>query len=496
MVEILAAYPNPHQFVIKGDQLHDLLSTGYSATSSPTSPVNPIHNIEHQFDIDCRNGVAAGVNVNIRSVVLIDSRNMFQFNESHVRESVNVSRCPLFEKRIRDGKLHIVEYLESRVSFGSNQDIVIYDDNQNTQDFSEFTRLIYDNLWKVLQKTAEQVRLHILEGGYDAFRLQYPEHCTNGVPFVHRFMGPTTADDESGFLNFEATEITPNIFIGGLHDASSDELLTKLGITHIINCSRTPYKRDPKYKYLPLECADDLKQSLAEKLQPAFDMIDETKRDGGKVLVHCYAGISRSAAIVIAYLMQFHSWTYDHCYAHVKSKRKIIAPNINFVGQLMRFETTLVIKPKGQQFDEQEEMITDETDCAQSSNQTKSALSAEVKVKPVTLLSPVVEDESSSREQVNGEDCAMKKSQQQPPAPAFLTLKPLNKAPTSKFMQRKQLSGLCVKLPAARPGFRYDDIASAPILPSGYNPFAEAFKNANAAQNAAAACKGKSCSPP
>lgn len=67
---------------------------------------------------------------------------------------------------------------------------------------------------------------------------------------------------------------------------------------------------------------------------------------------------------------------------------------------------------------------------------------------------------------------------------------PLNKAPTSKFMQRKQMSGLCVKLPSVKPGFRYDDIASAPVLPSGYNPFAEAFKNANAAQTAASQCRG------
>lgn len=116
-------------------------------------------------------------------------------------------------------------------------------------------------------------------GGYDAFRSQYPEHCTNGVPFVHRFMGPTIDDDESAFLNFEATQITPNIFIGGLHDASSDLLLNKLGITHIVNCSRTPYKRDPKFKYLSLECADDLKQSLAEKLKPAFEMIGKSWSD-------------------------------------------------------------------------------------------------------------------------------------------------------------------------------------------------------------------------
>ena len=288
---------------IKPEELNKLLSNG-----SPASPIN-------------------------RSIVLLDTRGMFQFNESHVRESVNVMNCELFIKRIRDGRLRVTQYLESRVSFGSNQDIVIYGDNHDSTDFSEFTQLIYDNLWKDLQKTAE---LHILECGYDAFRHQYPEHCTNGVPFVHRFMEPTSDDDESGFLNLEATQITANIFIGGLHDASSDQLLSKLGITHIINCSQTSYKRDPRYHYLSLECADDLKQSLAEKLKPAFSMIDDAKSSGGKVLVHSYAGVSRSAAIVIAYLMQLNSWRYEQSYAHVKSKRNIVNPNLNFVGQLLR----------------------------------------------------------------------------------------------------------------------------------------------------------------
>lgn len=82
-----------------------------------------------------------------------------------MRESVNVARCTLFEKRIRDGKLDIAEYLKG-IRFDSKQDIVIYDDNNSAGDLSEFTRLIYDNLWKVLQKTAVHIRLHVLEGKF------------------------------------------------------------------------------------------------------------------------------------------------------------------------------------------------------------------------------------------------------------------------------------------------------------------------------------------
>jgi len=46
--------------------------------------------------------------------------------------------------------------------------------------------------------------------------------------------------------------------------------------------------------------------------------------------VHCAAGVSRSASIVIAYLMKINHWTFENAYSFVKSKRKIIDPNFGF----------------------------------------------------------------------------------------------------------------------------------------------------------------------
>ena len=59
---------------------------------------------------------------------------------------------------------------------------------------------------------------------------------------------------------------------------------------------------------------------------------------GGCVLVHCLGGVSRSSTIVIAYLMIKYGFSLEEAYDHVKSKKRNIAPNFSFMGQLMDLE--------------------------------------------------------------------------------------------------------------------------------------------------------------
>ena len=61
-----------------------------------------------------------------------------------------------------------------------------------------------------------------------------------------------------------------------------------------------------------------------------------------KVFVHCAAGESRSATIVIAYLMWKNRMSFDKAYNFVKSKRSKIYPNFGFRQQLQMFENLLL----------------------------------------------------------------------------------------------------------------------------------------------------------
>lgn len=91
-----------------------------------------------------------------------------------------------------------------------------------------------------------------------------------------------------------------------------------------------------------------IRNSVNESLDNYFCLIcfflfilDEARQRGQRVLVHCQAGISRSATITIAYLMRHRTWNLVDAYKFVKSKRPIISPNFNFMGQLLEFQEML-----------------------------------------------------------------------------------------------------------------------------------------------------------
>ena len=68
---------------------------------------------------------------------------------------------------------------------------------------------------------------------------------------------------------------------------------------------------------------------------------DEARNASCNVLIHCQAGVSRSATIVVAYLMHHKKMSMDDAYRLVKAKRSVISPNFNFMGQLMEYEQAL-----------------------------------------------------------------------------------------------------------------------------------------------------------
>ena len=76
-----------------------------------------------------------------------------------------------------------------------------------------------------------------------------------------------------------------------------------------------------------------------------FDFINTGRRDSGRaILVHCNAGVSRSAAACIAYVMYSLGKPYRDAYQIVKEARPSIDPNPGFVRQLIQLEAELKSK--------------------------------------------------------------------------------------------------------------------------------------------------------
>ncbi|KAL1946164.1 hypothetical protein VTO73DRAFT_15291 [Trametes versicolor] len=87
-----------------------------------------------------------------------------------------------------------------------------------------------------------------------------------------------------------------------------------------------------------LDILDSSSADLRPHLESTVRWIDDRLRRGVNVLVHCQQGVSRSAAVVIAYLIYTHNMTYDSAFDLVKRKRACIKPNSGFVRCLQDWE--------------------------------------------------------------------------------------------------------------------------------------------------------------
>ena len=101
--------------------------------------------------------------------------------------------------------------------------------------------------------------------------------------------------------------IIKGLFVGDALGAKNKEKLQANGITHILNVTNTGERHFPslfEYKVVAVEDFEtvDIKRHFKECIQ----FITAAHNQGGSVLVHCYAGLSRSVTVVAAYLMQTH----------------------------------------------------------------------------------------------------------------------------------------------------------------------------------------------
>ncbi|XP_061660286.1 uncharacterized protein si:dkey-175m17.7 [Syngnathoides biaculeatus] len=149
----------------------------------------------------------------------------------------------------------------------------------------------------------------------------------------------TTPDAE----NAAVSAVLPFLFLGNERDAQDGDLLLRLNVGYVVNVTtHLPLyhlKSGLHYKRLP--ATDSSKQNLRQYFEEVFEFIEEAYQSGRGVLVHCQAGVSRSATIVIAYLMKHTLMTMTDAYKYVRSRRPVVSPNLNFMGQLLEFERDL-----------------------------------------------------------------------------------------------------------------------------------------------------------
>lgn len=138
--------------------------------------------------------------------------------------------------------------------------------------------------------------------------------------------------------------------------AVNESDLQQLGITHILNAAKGTkkfthvntnadfYKSGIIFHGIP--ATDILTYKINKYFKEASNFIEsavgskEGGKKDGKVYVHCKEGVSRSATLVLAYLVTWQDMNLTDAFWTVKSKRKI-SPNPGFLQQLIDYATKL-----------------------------------------------------------------------------------------------------------------------------------------------------------
>jgi len=144
-----------------------------------------------------------------------------------------------------------------------------------------------------------------------------------------------------------AAEIVDGIWLGEANDAMDIETLKKNGVNSVINCADQATLTCGEYypigwSYLGIECDDKANYDIIGKhLNEFTDFMDECVVNKRKVLVHCVAGINRSATLLIAYLVRRRGMSLIDAISLCHAKRPIILTNEAFVMSLIEWSERL-----------------------------------------------------------------------------------------------------------------------------------------------------------
>ena len=134
-------------------------------------------------------------------------------------------------------------------------------------------------------------------------------------------------------------KITDKVFLGDCFGAKDEAKIKENNIKRVLSCcgSLTPKYEDKTIKQKIIDLSDTPNTNIIKYFIESLKFMDETD---DKIFVHCFAGVSRSATLVIAYFMWKDKLTFKQSYEFVK-KSRFIGPNIGFIRQLILFEKKL-----------------------------------------------------------------------------------------------------------------------------------------------------------
>jgi len=132
-----------------------------------------------------------------------------------------------------------------------------------------------------------------------------------------------------------------NVYLGSEADALDTNFISSEKITTVLSIqSWEIQKKITGVKYEFVQANDNSEMNLKSKFEFICDFLK--KHENERVLVHCQAGISRSATACLAYLMKEKNMSLDRSFNELRKRRECVSPNFAFLGQLKSWEREIM----------------------------------------------------------------------------------------------------------------------------------------------------------
>ena len=135
-------------------------------------------------------------------------------------------------------------------------------------------------------------------------------------------------------------QITDKFWLGNLESTFNIDNLKRNGIKKVLTImdgSPPFFKKEDNITQEIISISDIAIENIIKYFGKCINFIDGEE----KILVHCMAGASRSASVVIAYLMWKEKKSFQEALDFVITKRYFVNPNPGFKDQLKIFEKLL-----------------------------------------------------------------------------------------------------------------------------------------------------------
>ena len=141
-------------------------------------------------------------------------------------------------------------------------------------------------------------------------------------------------------LNLHPSKIFDWLYLGSYRNACNIKDLKDLKINYILNCAvECENKKLPaEINYFHAKINDSPLFEISSFFDKTNSFINTAKISGGKILIHCQLGISRSTTCLIAYMIKYLGYTTLSALQYIKNKRPHAMPNLGFIQQLKEYE--------------------------------------------------------------------------------------------------------------------------------------------------------------